>query len=111
MSSRSIANIRSVTGIPTARLVTWWVIASEIFIFGGLLASYVMHRLAHPEWAIAAAHTNTEAGATSIRSCCSPRACSRCWRTRLPTPTTDPRPRNFCGSPRWAAWCSLRQRV
>ncbi len=63
MSSHSIANLRSVTGIPTARLVTWWVIASEIFIFGGLLVSYVMHRLAHPEWAIAAANTNTKAGA------------------------------------------------
>ena len=23
------------TGIPSGRLVTWWVIASEIFIFGG----------------------------------------------------------------------------
>ena len=63
MSSHSVANLRSVTGIPTARLVTWWVIASEIFIFGGLLASYIMHRLAHPEWAIAAANTNTKAGA------------------------------------------------
>src|ERR1700691_1648974 len=58
-----IATSRSVTGIPTARLVTWWVIASEIFIFGGLLASYLIHRLAHPEWAIAASHTNTAAGA------------------------------------------------
>ncbi|HWF37675.1 MAG TPA: cytochrome c oxidase subunit 3 [Candidatus Acidoferrales bacterium] len=64
-TARSIANLRSVTGIPTARLVTWWVIASEIFIFGGLLASYVMHRLAHPEWGIAASHTNTAAGATN----------------------------------------------
>ncbi len=43
--------------------MTWWIIASEIFIFGGLLASYIMHRLAHPEWAIAAANTNTKAGA------------------------------------------------
>jgi heme/copper-type cytochrome/quinol oxidase subunit 3 len=58
-----IATSRSATGIPTARLVTWWVIASEIFIFGGLLASYLIHRLAHPEWAIAASHTNTAAGA------------------------------------------------
>jgi len=57
-----IATTRSATGISTARLVTWWVIASEIFIFGGLLASYLMHRMAHPEWAAAAAHTNTAAG-------------------------------------------------
>jgi heme/copper-type cytochrome/quinol oxidase subunit 3 len=32
-------------------------------IFGGLLSIYIMHRLGHPEWASAAAHTNTWAGA------------------------------------------------
>jgi heme/copper-type cytochrome/quinol oxidase subunit 3 len=60
---RPIATTRQVTGIPTARLAVWWVIASEIVIFGGLLASYIMHRLAHPEWAAYASHTNTWAGA------------------------------------------------
>lgn len=60
---RPIATTRSATGIPTGRLAVWWVIASEIVIFGGLLASYLMHRLGHPEWANAAAHTNTAAGA------------------------------------------------
>lgn len=49
--------------MPTGRLAVWWVIASEIVIFGGLLASYLMHRLGHPEWAGYAAHTNTYAGA------------------------------------------------
>lgn len=63
MTVKPIATTRSATGIPTARLVTWWVIASEIFIFGGLLASYVMHRIGHPEWAASAAHTITWAGA------------------------------------------------
>ncbi len=62
-TAKPIANTRSVTGIPTARLITWWVIASEIVIFGGLLASYLMHRLGHPEWAASASHTNTWAGA------------------------------------------------
>src|ERR1700686_3063505 len=62
-SAKPIANTRSGTGIPTARLITWWVIASEIVIFGGLLASYVMHRIGHPEWSEAASHTNTWAGA------------------------------------------------
>src|ERR1039457_663820 len=62
-TARPISNTRSVTGIPTARLITWWVIASEIVIFGGLLAAYIMHRLGHPEWASAASHTNTWAGA------------------------------------------------
>ena len=60
---KPIATTRTAAGLPTARLVTWWVVASEIFIFGGLLASYVMHRIAHPEWAASALHTNMWIGA------------------------------------------------
>ncbi len=61
--ARPQATLRSATGIPTGRLAVWWVVASEIVIFGGLLGSYLMHRLGHPEWAAAAAHTNTWIGA------------------------------------------------
>lgn len=60
---RPLATTRTAAGLPTGRLAVWWVVGSEIVIFGGLLASYVMHRLGHPEWAIAASHTNTWAGA------------------------------------------------
>jgi heme/copper-type cytochrome/quinol oxidase subunit 3 len=56
--ARPLATTRSATGIPTGRLAVWWVIASEIVIFGGLLASYVMHRIGHPEFGDYAAHTN-----------------------------------------------------
>jgi heme/copper-type cytochrome/quinol oxidase subunit 3 len=49
--------------MPTGRLAVWWVIASEIVIFGGILASYIMHRLAHDAFAQQAAHTNTAIGA------------------------------------------------
>ncbi len=63
MAVRPIATTRMATGIPTGRLAVWWVVASEIVIFGGLLASYIMNRLAHPEWANYAIHTNTWAGA------------------------------------------------
>jgi heme/copper-type cytochrome/quinol oxidase subunit 3 len=62
-AARPIATTRSVTGIPTGRLAVWWIIGSEIVIFGGLLVSYIMHRLGHPEWAEFASHTNTWAGA------------------------------------------------
>ena len=65
MRAKPIATTRSATGIPTGRLAIWWVIASEIVIFGGLLASYVMHRIGHPEFGDYAAHTNTWAGATN----------------------------------------------
>ena len=57
------ATLRSSTGIPTGRLAVWWVLASEVVIFGGVLGSYLMHRLGHPEWAEAASHTNTWIGA------------------------------------------------
>jgi heme/copper-type cytochrome/quinol oxidase subunit 3 len=57
-----IANTRSASGVPTGKLAVWWLLCSEIVIFGGVLASYLMHRLAHPEWAYQAAHTNVIAG-------------------------------------------------
>ena len=60
---RPIANTRSAAGLPTGRLAVWWVLASEIVIFGGLLASYIMHRLAHDAWTAQAANTNTWIGA------------------------------------------------
>ncbi len=63
--SKPIATTRSAAGLPTGRLAVWWVIASEIVIFGGLLSAYIMHRLGHPELAHSAAHTNTIAGATN----------------------------------------------
>lgn len=62
---RPIATTRSATGVPTGRLAIWWVLASEIVIFGGLLGSYIMHRIGHAEWAASASHTNTWAGATN----------------------------------------------
>ena len=62
MSVRTIATTRSAAGLPTGRLAVWWVLVSEIVIFGGVLVSYVMHRLGHPEWAAEAAHTNMWAG-------------------------------------------------
>ncbi len=63
--ARPIATTRSATGIPTARLAVWWILASEVVIFGGLLGAYLMHRLGHPEWADAAQHTQTWIGAVN----------------------------------------------
>jgi len=62
---RPIATTRMEAGIPTGRLAVWWVVASEIVIFGGLLVSYIMHRIAHPEWGGHAANTNVWIGATN----------------------------------------------
>ena len=60
---KTIATTRSAMNIPTGRLAVWWVLVSEIVIFGGLLVSYVMHRLGHPEWADQAANTHMWLGA------------------------------------------------
>ena len=62
---RPLANTRSAAGLPTGTLAVWWVVASEIVIFGGLLASYIMYRLSHDAWADQAAHTNLYAGSTN----------------------------------------------
>ena len=40
-----IATHRSATGIPTGRLAIWWLLASEVFIFGGLIACFVLFKL------------------------------------------------------------------
>src|SRR5262245_22404084 len=62
-AARPIATTRSSAGMPTGRLAVWWVIASEIVIFGGILCSYIMYRLAHDAFAQQAAHTDMRIGA------------------------------------------------
>jgi len=62
-SMKTIATQRHAMDMPTGRLAVWWVIVSEIVIFGGVLVSYLMHRIAHPEWGLQAAHTNMWIGA------------------------------------------------
>jgi heme/copper-type cytochrome/quinol oxidase subunit 3 len=63
--AKPIATLRSASGIPTGRLALWWVLASEIVIFGGLLACYVTFRVGHPWWAQEAAHTKMPIGAVN----------------------------------------------
>jgi heme/copper-type cytochrome/quinol oxidase subunit 3 len=58
MTTKPLATTRSVMDVPTGRLAVWWILASEIVIFGGLLGAYIMHRLGHPSWADQAVHTN-----------------------------------------------------
>ena len=62
MGHKIVATGRSATGIPTGRLAVWWVIGSEIAIFGGLIGSYLMNRFLHGAWADDSALTNTFIG-------------------------------------------------
>ena len=53
----------SFRSIPQGRLGLWILIAGELVIFGGLVASYLMNRLRYPEWGEQAAHTSQFFGA------------------------------------------------
>jgi heme/copper-type cytochrome/quinol oxidase subunit 3 len=44
-------HISAPVGLTAGRLGIWILIASEIVIFAGLLGSYILFRMAHPEWA------------------------------------------------------------
>ncbi len=46
------------TGIPTGKVGIWWFLASEITVFGGFIASYIVLRLGSSGWSEAAAHLN-----------------------------------------------------
>ena len=40
-----VATHRRATGVPTGRLAVWWLLASEFFIFGGLIACFILFKL------------------------------------------------------------------
>jgi heme/copper-type cytochrome/quinol oxidase subunit 3 len=61
--AQPIATRRRASGIPTGRLAMWWLLGSEIVIFGGLLMCYLLFRLSYEHWHVAASHTNTLFGA------------------------------------------------
>jgi len=63
--AQPLATRRSATGIPTGRLSLWWILGSEIVIFGGLLMCYLLFRTMYPHWGEWASHTNTWFGATN----------------------------------------------
>lgn len=46
------------TTIPVGKTGTWWFLASEIPVFGGLIASYIVVRLGSSGWHEAASHLN-----------------------------------------------------
>jgi heme/copper-type cytochrome/quinol oxidase subunit 3 len=50
------------TGIHVGKTGTWWFLASEIPIFGGLIASYIVIRLGSTGWAEAASQLNFSLG-------------------------------------------------
>ena len=62
MTDHTQAGRYEATELPTGRLGMWWFMASEIVIFGGLIACFLLFRWRHPEWGVEAEHTITAAG-------------------------------------------------
>ena len=58
-----IATHRTATGIPTGRLAMWWLMASEIFIFGGLIMCFLLYKFNNAPGFEDASLTSTPAGA------------------------------------------------
>jgi len=44
---------------PLGKVGVWWFLASEIMVFGGLMGSYILSRIAAGGWAAERAHVNT----------------------------------------------------
>jgi heme/copper-type cytochrome/quinol oxidase subunit 3 len=44
--------------VPPGKTGTWWFLASEIPVFGGLIASYIVVRLGSAGWGESSAHLN-----------------------------------------------------
>ena len=61
--SATSAPIPKFDRVPNGRAAMWWVIFSEVVIFGGLIAAYLLYRIRFPEWTEMTQHTSTPLGA------------------------------------------------
>ncbi len=53
----------TISDVPNGRIAMWWLIASEVVIFGGLICTYILYRTRFPHWGEYAEHTSTPLGA------------------------------------------------
>jgi heme/copper-type cytochrome/quinol oxidase subunit 3 len=54
---------RDIARLPVGRVGMWWFLASEIMVFGGLMGTYVLSRIAAGGWGLERAHVNTRLAA------------------------------------------------
>ncbi len=57
------AEARTMPGILPGKVGVWWFLASEIMLFGGLIASYIVFRLGSVGWSGEASHLSVAIGA------------------------------------------------
>ena len=55
-------DLQTGTTIPSYKLGTWWFLASEIMVFGGVLVCFVLLRLNGASWVGEISHNNTQLG-------------------------------------------------
>jgi heme/copper-type cytochrome/quinol oxidase subunit 3 len=53
------AESRDFAAQPLGKIGIWWFLASEIMVFGGLIGSYILSRIAAGGWTAERAHVNT----------------------------------------------------
>jgi len=63
MSATTMPTTADGERIPSGKLAIWWFLASEIMTFGGLLACFILCRLAAGGWEDQAAHVSTRIAA------------------------------------------------
>ncbi len=63
MATASVVTVQGGERVPSGKLAMWWFLASEIMTFGGLIASFVLRRLAAGGWEEQAAHVSTRIAA------------------------------------------------
>jgi heme/copper-type cytochrome/quinol oxidase subunit 3 len=60
--TRNAPHSEGIRSIPIGKIGIWWLLASEIMVFGGLITSYVLLRISHGGWAEQAAHVRWQLG-------------------------------------------------
>lgn len=59
----SAAEIPGAERIASGKIAVWWFLASEVMVFGGLMGTFILFRIAHGGWNAQAANVNWRLGA------------------------------------------------
>jgi len=59
------AEAQAIPGILPGKVGVWWFLASEVMLFGGLIASYVVFRLGSAGWSTESAHLSVPIAAVN----------------------------------------------
>lgn len=63
VTTQAVEEPRDLPHMPVGRVGMWWFLASEVMVFGGLIGSYILNRIANGGWAPERAHVNAKLAA------------------------------------------------